>query len=69
MILAHQSAKFRFVIKDEVLTAYLLDLRVVARNGDVGHSDLAVMAAAKLDALGRDVLDDHHVVGFLRDSL
>ena len=69
MILAHQSAEFRFVIKDKVLTAYLLDLCMVTRNRDVSHSDLTVVTATQLDTLGRDVLNDHHVVGFLRDSL
>ena len=68
MVFAHQGPEFRFVVKDEVLTAYLFDLSVVARDGDVSHADLAVMAAAQLDALGGHVLDDHHVVGLLRDA-
>lgn len=42
---------------------------MVPRDRDVGHSDLAVVTTAQLDALGGDVLDDHHVVGFFRNAL
>ena len=68
MVFAHQGPEFRFVVEDEVLTAYFFDLCVVGREGDVSHSDLAVMAAAQLDALGGHVLDHHHVVGLLRNA-
>lgn len=42
---------------------------MVAGYGDVGDSDLALVASADLYAILRDVLDDHHVVGLLRDPL
>jgi hypothetical protein len=42
---------------------------VVAGDGDVGDSNLALVAATDADAVGGHVLDDHHVVGLFGHAL
>lgn len=66
LLLPHQSAKLRLIVKDIVIVTDLLDFRMVSRDGDVSYSYLAVMSAAQFYPLCRNVLNDHHIIGLFR---
>ena len=69
MILLYQGTKFAFVVEYEVVVSVFIDSCVVSWNAYVSDSDLAFMSSTDFDAVGGNVLDNHHVVGFLWDAL
>lgn len=64
-LLANQGAELGLIIKDEVIVAIFANSRVVAGDGDVGDPNFALMPAADSDAICRNILDHHHVVGLV----
>ena len=63
-----EGAELGLVVEDEVVVSDFVDAGVVPADRDVGDPDFALVAPPDFDAVGRDVLDDHHVVGLLRDA-
>ena len=68
LLLPHQGAELRLIVKDVVIVTDLLDFCMVSGNGDVSHSYLAVMAAAQFYPLCRNVLNYHHIISLFRDA-
>lgn len=68
LLLPHQGAELRLIVKDVVIVTDLLDFRMVSGNGDVSHSYLAVMTAAQFYPLCRNVLNYHHIISLFRDA-
>ena len=66
VILPDQCSKFAFIVKNKVFVPHFVYPRVVPGNTDIGDSDFAFMASSYFDAIVGYVLDNHHVVGFLR---
>ena len=63
-----QRAEFWFVVEKVKAAIDVLDECMASRHWDVCDSDLAFVAAAQLDSLGWDVLDDHYAFWFLAGS-
>lgn len=68
-LLADQRPKLRLVVKDEIVVTALANLGVVTGHRDVSHPDLALVPTADSDAVVRHVLDHHHVIGLVRNTL
>lgn len=61
--------ELRFIIKDIVVVPNLINPSVISRNRYVSYSNLAFVPPTDLYPISRNVLDDHHVIGFLRNTL
>jgi hypothetical protein len=68
-LLLDQGPEFRLIVEDIVVVAYLVDAGVVPTHRDVRDADLALVPPPYFDAVLRDVLDHHHVIGLLRNAL
>ena len=68
-LLTNECAKLGLIIKDEIIISIFANTGMISRDGNVSDPDLAFMTTTDLDPICRNVLDDHHVVSLVWDTL
>jgi len=69
VVLLDQRPEFALIVKHEILVPHFVDSGVVSRHADIGDPDFTLMPPSDFDPIAGYVLDHHHIIGLLGNTL